>query len=160
MVITSVSLSADRKTILPVEAALGCSVSQHLFLGAGPLLAVEGSSDFVFLMRMSDYLISQGRPGLDPRLAIIPVGGIGNMPAFVAVRGRRLSVRALIDGAETTKVTTKVLSAAQAANVDATPSSANSKYSPKRPTSKTSSPPRTTSGSTTELPRSPSTSQI
>ncbi|MGY3783764.1 hypothetical protein [Streptomyces antibioticus] len=34
--------------------------------------------------------------------------------------GRRLSVRALIDGAETTKVTTKVLSAAQAANVDAT----------------------------------------
>ncbi|WP_435809911.1 ATP-dependent nuclease [Streptomyces mirabilis] len=120
VVITSVSLSADPKTILPVEAALGYSVSQHLFLGSGPLLAVEGSSDFIFLMRMSDYLISQGRTGLDPRLAIIPVGGIGNMPAFVAVMGRRLSVRALIDGAETTKVTTKVLSAAQAANVDAT----------------------------------------
>lgn len=120
VVITSVSLSADPKTILPVEAALGYSVSQHLFLGSGPLLAVEGSSDFIFLMRMSDYLISKGRTGLDPRLAIIPVGGIGNMPAFVAVMGRRLSVRALIDGAETTKVTTKVLSAAQAANVDAT----------------------------------------
>ncbi|MEU7419095.1 AAA family ATPase [Streptomyces antibioticus] len=120
VVITSVSLSADPKTILPVEAALGYSVSQHLFLGSGPLLAVEGSSDFIFLLRMSDYLISKGRTGLDPRLAIIPVGGIGNMPAFVAVMGRRLSVRALIDGAETTKVTTKVLSAAQAANVDAT----------------------------------------
>ncbi|MBM7054103.1 AAA family ATPase [Streptomyces durocortorensis] len=119
VVITPVSLSADPKTILPVEAALGYSVSQHLFLGAGPLLAVEGSSDFVFLMRMSDHLISKGRTGLDPRLSIIPVGGIGNMPAFVAVMGRRLSVRALIDGAETTKVTAKVLSAAQAANVDA-----------------------------------------
>ncbi|MEU0519412.1 AAA family ATPase [Streptosporangium sp. NPDC006007] len=119
VVITPVSLSADPKTILPVEAALGYSVAQHLFLGAGPLLAVEGSSDFIFLMRMSDYLISQGRIGLDPRLAIIPVGGIGNMPAFVAVMGRRLTVRALIDGAETTKVTAKVLSAAQAANVDA-----------------------------------------
>ncbi|UZI26679.1 ATP-dependent nuclease [Streptomyces sp. VB1] len=119
VVITPVSLSADPKTILPVEAALGYSVSQHLFLGAGPLLAVEGSSDFVFLMRMSDYLISKGRTGLDPRLSIIPVGGIGNMPAFVAVMGRRLSVRALIDGAETTKVTAKVLSAAQAADVDA-----------------------------------------
>ncbi|MGW4348992.1 hypothetical protein ACWEL8_28520 [Streptomyces sp. NPDC004690] len=71
VVITPVSLSADPKTILPVEAALGYSVAQHLFLGAGPLLAVEGSSDFVFLMRMSDYLISQGRTGLDPRLAII-----------------------------------------------------------------------------------------
>ncbi|MDU0258377.1 hypothetical protein RVN83_36210 [Streptomyces sp. PU10] len=40
---------------------------------------MEGSSDFVFLMRMSDYLISQGRAGLDPRLAIIPVGGIGDI---------------------------------------------------------------------------------
>ncbi|MEU8523392.1 AAA family ATPase [Streptomyces sp. NPDC048577] len=118
VVITSVSLSADPKTILPVEAALGYSVAQHLFLGAGPLLAVEGSSDFVFLMRMSDYLVSQGRTGLDPRLAIIPVGGIGNMPAFIAVMGRRLSVRALIDGAETIKVTAKVLSAAEAADVD------------------------------------------
>ncbi|UPZ34591.1 ATP-binding protein (plasmid) [Streptomyces sp. LRE541] len=118
VVVTSVSLSADPKTILPVEAALGYSVAQHLFLGAGPLLAVEGSSDFVFLMRMSDYLVSQGRTGLDPRLAIIPVGGIGNMPAFIAVMGRRLSVRALIDGAETTKVTAKVLSAAEAAEVN------------------------------------------
>ncbi|MFJ4858691.1 AAA family ATPase [Streptomyces sp. NPDC088730] len=118
VVITPVSLSADAKTILPVEAALGYSVAQHLFLGAGPLLAVEGSSDFVFLMRMSDYLISQGRTGLDPKLAIIPVGGIGNMPAFVAVMGRRLDVRALIDGADTTKVTAKVLRAAKAAEVD------------------------------------------
>ncbi|MER5739702.1 AAA family ATPase [Streptomyces sp. NPDC002262] len=118
VVITSVSLSADPKTILPVEAALGYSVAQHLFLGAGPLLAVEGSSDFIFLMHMSDYLVSQGRTGLDPRLAIIPVGGIGNMPAFIAVMGRRLSVHALIDGAETTKVTAKVLSAAEAADVD------------------------------------------
>ncbi|MFD7838304.1 AAA family ATPase [Streptomyces sp. NPDC059761] len=119
VVITPVSLSADPKTILPVEAALGYSVSQHLFLGAGPLLAVEGSSDFVFLMRMSDHLISKGRTGLDPHLSIIPVGGIGNMPAFVAVMGRRLNVRVLIDGAETTKVTAKVLSAAEAADVDA-----------------------------------------
>ncbi|WP_109036402.1 AAA family ATPase [Streptomyces rubrogriseus] len=117
VVITPVSLSADPKTILPVEAALGYSVAQHLFLGAGPLLAVEGSSDFVFLMRMSDYLISQGRTGLDPRMAIIPVGGIGNMPAFIAVMGRRLAVRALIDGADTTKVASKVFSAAQAADV-------------------------------------------
>lgn len=116
--VTPVSLSADAKTILPVEAALGYSVAQHLFLGAGPLLAVEGSSDFVFLMRMSDHLISMGRTGLDPRLAIIPVGGIGNMPAFIAVMGRRLDVRALIDGSDTTKVTDKVRSAATAANVD------------------------------------------
>jgi predicted ATP-dependent endonuclease of OLD family len=118
VVITPVSLSADPKTILPVEAALGYTVAQHLFLGSGPLLAVEGSSDFVFLLRMSDYLISEGRTGLDPRLAIIPVGGVGNMPAFIAVMGRRLTVHAIIDGTETSRVTSKVFSAARAADVD------------------------------------------
>ncbi|MFE7183090.1 hypothetical protein [Streptomyces erythrochromogenes] len=41
---------------------------------------------------MSDYLVSQGRTGLDPRLAIIPVGGIGNMPAFA--RAAEIAARA------------------------------------------------------------------
>lgn len=118
VVITPVDLSADRNTILPVEAALGYSVSQHLFLGRGPHLAVEGSSDFVFLMRLSAHLVAQGRTGLDPRISIIPVGGVGNMPAFVALLGRRLDVRALVDGAEATKVIKKVLAAADAAGVD------------------------------------------
>ncbi|OKI25147.1 AAA family ATPase [Streptomyces sp. CB03911] len=112
--ITPVNLSADRNTILPVEAALGYSVAQHLFLGSGPHLAVEGSSDFVFLTRLSDHLFANGRQGLDPSLSIIPVGGIGNMPAFVALMGRRLRVRALIDGEQTTKVAEKVFQAAKA----------------------------------------------
>ncbi|MGW8955617.1 AAA family ATPase [Streptomyces sp. NPDC055709] len=118
VVVSSVSLSADRTTVLPVEAALGYSVAQHLFLGSGPHLAVEGSSDFVFLTRMSDYLTFRGRQGLSTRMSIIPVGGIGNMPAFVALLGRRLEVFALIDGPETAKVTHKVRRAAEAAGVE------------------------------------------
>jgi ABC-type molybdenum transport system ATPase subunit/photorepair protein PhrA len=114
VVITPVSLSADRNTILPVEAALGYTVAKHLFFGSGPHTAVEGSSDFVFLAQMSEYLVSKGRTGLDPRVSIIPVGGIGNMPAFVALMGRRLDVRALVDGAETARVIDKVRSAAKA----------------------------------------------
>jgi hypothetical protein len=47
VIITAVSLSADRNTILPVEAALGYTVAKHLFFGSGPHMAVEGSSDFV-----------------------------------------------------------------------------------------------------------------
>jgi energy-coupling factor transporter ATP-binding protein EcfA2 len=116
--ITPVDLSADRTTILPVEAALGYTVAQHLFLGHGPHLAVEGSSDFIFLIRMSTHLIGQGRTGLDPRISIIPVGGVTNMPAFVALFGRRLDVWALVDGAETTKVSRKIVQAAEAAGVD------------------------------------------
>jgi hypothetical protein len=118
VVITPVSLSADRNTILPVEAALGYTVAKHLFFGSGPHVAVEGSSDFVFLTQMSEYLIAQERTGLDPRLSIIPVGGIGNMPAFVALMGRRLDVRALVDGAETARVTAKVRSAANAVGIE------------------------------------------
>jgi energy-coupling factor transporter ATP-binding protein EcfA2 len=117
VVITPVSLSADRNTILPVEAALGYTVAKHLFFGSGPHLAVEGGGDFVFLTQMSERLISLGRTGLDPRVSIIPVGGIGNMPAFVALMGRRLDVRALIDGAETARVTEKVRNAAKAVNM-------------------------------------------
>src|SRR5690606_38358761 len=116
--ITPLDLSADRATILPVEAALGYTVAQHLFLGRGPHLAVEGSSDFVYLIRMSAHLTSLGHTGLDPRISIIPVGGVTNMPAFVALFGRRLDVRALVDGAETAKISRKIIQAAEAVGVD------------------------------------------
>jgi len=98
VVVTLPSLTADKATILPIESALGYSLSQHLFLGSGQHLAVEGSSDFVYLQRMTEHLTAKGKQGLDPRLAMIPVGGADNMPAFIALLGRRLKVSALIDG--------------------------------------------------------------
>lgn len=113
VVITRVDLSADRDTILPVESALGYSISQHLFIGSGHHLAVEGSSDFVYLQRMTEHLNSQNRTGLDPRLAVIPVGGADNMPVFVALLGRRLAVSALIDGAKTSSKADRVRAAAR-----------------------------------------------
>lgn len=118
--VTQVDLSADRSTVLPVESALGYSISQHLFLGSGQHLAVEGSSDFVYLQRMTEHLISQGEAdaGLSPKLAIIPVGGIDNMPAFVALLGRRLEVSALVDGARTSAKVARIKAAAQHNNVD------------------------------------------
>ncbi|MGW6449781.1 ATP-dependent nuclease [Lentzea sp. NPDC055074] len=118
VVITPVDLSADRGTVLPVEAAIGYTVAQHLFLGRGPHLVVEGSSDFVYLMRMSAHLTSLGRTGLDPRISIIPIGGVTNMPAFIALFGRRLDVRALVDGAETSKVSTRIYQVAESVGVD------------------------------------------
>lgn len=115
--VTPISLSADKDTILPVESALGYSVSQHLFIGAGQHLVVEGSSDFVYLQRLTEFLLGQGELGLDPRLSIIPVGGSGNMPAFVALLGRRLSVSALIDGAKSNATYERVKTAAEANGV-------------------------------------------
>jgi|GEM_PF-648343 len=116
--VTHVSLSADRDTVLPVESALGYSISQHLFLGSGPHLAVEGSSDFIYLMRMSAFMEQNDKTPLSPRLAIIPVGGIGNMPAFVALMGRRLNVSALVDGATTAPTLVRSRRAAEENGVD------------------------------------------
>jgi energy-coupling factor transporter ATP-binding protein EcfA2 len=116
--ITPVNLAADRSTLLPVESALGYNLSQHLFIGAGQHLAVEGSSDFVYLQRLTEYFASKGKPGLDPRLAIIPVGGVANMPAFVALLGRRLSVSALLDGPASGKDYDRVRNAAKNNGVD------------------------------------------
>lgn len=117
VVVTPVDLSADRDTVLPVESALGYSISQHLFIGSGQHLTVEGSSDFVFLQRLTEHLVQQGKVGLDPRLAIIPVGGDTNMPAFVALLGRRLKVSALIDGVRTGAKIERVKSAARSNGV-------------------------------------------
>lgn len=111
--VTHVNLSADRDTILPVESALGYTISQHLFLGSGQHLLVEGSSDFVYLMRMSAYMEMKKKNPLSPKLAIIPVGGITNMPAFVALMGRRLEVSVLVDGPKTSAVLDRVRKAAE-----------------------------------------------
>ncbi len=108
-----VDLHADRDTVLPVEAALGYTISQHLFLGSGHHLVVEGSSDFVFLQRISDELVRRGRVGLDPKFAIIPVGSADNAPAFVALLGRRLKVSVLLDGERLNRTRDRVLAAAR-----------------------------------------------
>lgn len=44
------------------------------------------------------------KPILSPKLAMIPVGGITNMPAFVALMGRRLEVSVLVDGEKSSSV--------------------------------------------------------
>lgn len=111
--VTRVNLRADRDTVLPVESALGYSISQHLFIGSGQHLLVEGSGDFIYLMRMSAYMESQKKPILSPKLAIIPVGGINNMPAFVALMGRRLDVSVLVDGEKSASVLERTRNAAK-----------------------------------------------
>lgn len=118
--VTPIDLSADRSTILPLESALGYSVSQHLFLGSGPHVTVEGSSDFVYMQRVTEHLIAlgEGDAGLSPKLAIIPVGGLDNMPAFVALLGRRLSVSALVDGDRTNAKLARIKAAAEHNGVD------------------------------------------
>lgn len=111
--VSRVNLQADRDTVLPVESALGYSISQHLFIGSGHHLLVEGSSDFIYLMRMSAYMEANKKPILSPKLAMIPVGGIANMPAFVALMGSRLEVSVLVDGEKSASVLDRSRNAAK-----------------------------------------------
>jgi energy-coupling factor transporter ATP-binding protein EcfA2 len=110
--ITLVDVSADRDTLLPLQNALGYSINQHLFIGAGRHLAVEGGSDFIYLDRVSGHLASVGRTALDPRLKILPVGGASVVPAFVALVGRDLEVSVLLDGSRQGKDAQRVLAQA------------------------------------------------
>ncbi|MEA2356394.1 MAG: hypothetical protein QOD61_2523 [Solirubrobacteraceae bacterium] len=121
VVVTPVDLSADRDTLLPVESALGYAVSRHLFLGTGQHLAVAQSSDLIYLQRLTEHLVRSGAEGgLNPRLSVIPVGGAGNLPAFVALMGRQRSLSALIDGSRSSHGFERIRAAAEANGVPAT----------------------------------------
>lgn len=91
------ALLVGDKAALPLQAALGYSLSQTLFVGANILL-VEGPADLRFIQVMRHLLDAGGRTSLDPRWIVVPVGGKDKMPSFVALFGRQLNCAALADG--------------------------------------------------------------
>lgn len=87
----------DSRTIFPLQAALGYSIAQNLFLGSKNLL-VEGPSDFLYLQSISGVLQRAGREGLRDDVVIMPVGGLDKLATFVALlAGNELSFVVLHD---------------------------------------------------------------
>ncbi|MEP7109405.1 MAG: AAA family ATPase [Ferruginibacter sp.] len=66
------------KSIYPVHAALGLTVSDTLLLGCIPVL-VEGPSDQIYLTMIKRYLNSKGKLLNNRELVFIPVGGVRGM---------------------------------------------------------------------------------
>jgi len=66
------------KSIYPVHAALGLTVSDTLLLGFIPVL-VEGPSDQIYLTMIKRYLNSKGKLLNNRELVFIPVGGVRGM---------------------------------------------------------------------------------
>ena len=66
------------KSIYPVHAALGLTVSDTLLLGCIPVL-VEGPSDQILLTMIKRYLISKGKLKNNRELVFIPTGGVRGM---------------------------------------------------------------------------------
>ena len=89
--------AADEHARFPLQAALGLSISQSLFVGPYNLV-VEGITDFWLISTMATILRSEERYTLDERVVITPCGG-ATKAAYVATMliGQELNVIVLLD---------------------------------------------------------------
>jgi hypothetical protein len=85
-VVTDDVSGSDPKTVFPLQAALGYTIAQNLFISKRNLL-VEGPADLVYLQQASAALQAVGRTGLREDVTIVPVGGLDNVATFVALLG-------------------------------------------------------------------------
>jgi predicted ATPase len=72
-------------SLFPLQAALGYSIAQNLFIAKNNIL-VEGPADFLLLHHMSLLLETSGGEGLKDAI-LVPVGGLDKLATFVALLG-------------------------------------------------------------------------
>jgi predicted ATPase len=90
-------LSVDQDTLFPLQGALGYQITQSLLVAQNTLL-VEGPSDAMIIQAASDELKRRHRVFLDPRWAVCPTSGIGNVAAFIGLfAGNKLNIVVLAD---------------------------------------------------------------
>lgn len=89
--------AADESDRFPLQAALGLSMSQSLFVGPFNLV-VEGVTDYWLLSTMATILRCENRDSLDARIVITPAGG-ATKAAYLAtmLKGQNLNVVVLLD---------------------------------------------------------------
>lgn len=87
----------DSETLFPLQAALGYSIAQNLYISKNNLL-VEGISDLVYLNHFSSLLNKKCGNGLNDNITIIPVGGAEKIATFISLtRGNNLECVCLLD---------------------------------------------------------------
>lgn len=96
-VISSALEERDSDTLFPLQAALGYTLAQNLYVSEKNLL-VEGISDLVYLSHFSAQLSAMGREGLDETITIVPMGGAEKVATFISLmRGNQLNCVCLLD---------------------------------------------------------------
>ena len=87
----------DPNTLFPLQAALGYTIAQNLFVSENNLV-VEGIADFIYLSALSEKLKDLGKTGLNEKITIMPVGGADKIASFVSLlRGNSLNMLCLLD---------------------------------------------------------------
>lgn len=88
---------SDPKTLFPLQAALGYTISQNLFISKRNLL-VEGPADLLYLKTFTVILDALKRDGLRESITIVPAGGLDKLATFVALlNGNNLDFAVLHD---------------------------------------------------------------
>jgi hypothetical protein len=85
-VITENLMGSDPRTIFPLQAALGWTIAQNLFISDRNLL-VEGPSELIYLQLASSMLEAGGGGGLRDDVTIVPTGGLDNLATFISLLG-------------------------------------------------------------------------
>ncbi|CAN5367830.1 ATP-dependent endonuclease [soil metagenome] len=85
-VVTDNLAGSDPRTIFPLQAALGWTIAQNLFITKRNLL-VEGPSELIYLRALSNVLETEGRTGLREDVTIVPTGGLDKVVTFVSLLG-------------------------------------------------------------------------
>ncbi|MES2458238.1 MAG: AAA family ATPase [Bacteroidota bacterium] len=83
--------SDSEKSIYPIHAALGLTVSDTLLLGCLAVL-VEGPSDQIYLSMIKRYLVSKGKFLNNKEVVFIPTGGVKGMAAVTKLVSSRDNV--------------------------------------------------------------------
>lgn len=90
--------SSSDESLFPLQAALGYSIAQNLFIAKKNIL-IEGPADLILLTHMSSVLESLGKNGLKTG-TLVPVGGLDKLATFIALLGAtKLEVVVLHDRA-------------------------------------------------------------
>lgn len=74
----------ERKSIQPVNAAIGITASQSLLVGCD-IVIVEGVSDQHYLTMIKNHLISVGKFQPSKEMVFIPVGGVRGVKPVVSI---------------------------------------------------------------------------
>lgn len=98
--VTSELAGSSSESVFPLQAALGYSIAQNLFIAKKNVL-VEGPADLILLQHMSSLLEASGKQGLGDAI-LVPVGGLDKLATFVALLGsNKLQLAVLHDRAST-----------------------------------------------------------
>ena len=83
--ITGELAGSSDESLFPLQAALGYSIAQNLFI-AKKNVVIEGPADLILLQHMAALLETSGKSGLGDAI-LVPVGGLDKLVTFVALLG-------------------------------------------------------------------------